>query len=170
MGAAKCWPMIRKGLSSIFLGISCLAMKMIPAISCNTRWDMSSPLWPRVKKQSKQWKHPGLPSPKKYKGFIDWFSWARSNDKRCILCRLRQEIARKRRGKLTRGVLLLQDNALAHMSQVTMTAATECGFEILPHPHIFSWYGSFCLLSVAKTEIPIFVVHSKEAMKASQRQ
>ena len=47
--------------------------------------------------------------------------------------RLRQEIARKRRGKLTRGVLLLQDNAPAHTSQVAMTAATECGFEILPH-------------------------------------
>ena len=28
--------------------------------------------------------------------------------------RLRQKIARKRRGKLARGVLLLQDNALAH--------------------------------------------------------
>ena len=45
-----------------------------------------------------------------------------------------QEIARKRRGKLIRGVLLLLDNAPAHTSQVAMTAATECGFEILPHP------------------------------------
>ena len=48
--------------------------------------------------------------------------------------RLRQEIARKMGGKLTRGVLLLQDNASAHTSQVSMTAATECGFEVLPHP------------------------------------
>ena len=31
-------------------------------------------------------------------------------------------------------VLLLQDNASAHKSQVVMTAVTECGFEILPHP------------------------------------
>ena len=31
-------------------------------------------------------------------------------------------------------VLLLQDNATVHTSQVAMTAATECGFEILPHP------------------------------------
>ena len=52
------------------------------------------------------------------------------------LRQLRQEIARKRRGKLTRGVLLLQNNAPAHMSQVAMTAVTECEFEILPHPHI----------------------------------
>ena len=36
------------------------------------------------------------------------------------LRRLRQEITRKRRGKLTRGVLLLQDNAPAHTSQVAM--------------------------------------------------
>ena len=50
------------------------------------------------------------------------------------LRRLRQEIARKRLGKLTHGVLLLQDNAPAHTSQVAMTAGTECGFEILPHP------------------------------------
>ena len=47
--------------------------------------------------------------------------------------RLHQEIAKKRRGKLTLGVLLLHDNAPADMSQVTMTVATECGSEILPH-------------------------------------
>ena len=39
------------------------------------------------------------------------------------LRRLRQEIERKRREKLTRGVLLLQDNAPTHMSQVAMTSA-----------------------------------------------
>ena len=48
--------------------------------------------------------------------------------------RLRQEIARKRRVKLTRGFLLLQDNAPAHRSQVAMTYATECVFKVLPHP------------------------------------
>ena len=50
------------------------------------------------------------------------------------LRRLRQEIPRKRREKLTRCVLLVQDNAPAHVSQVAMTAATECGFEVPPHP------------------------------------
>ena len=44
------------------------------------------------------------------------------------------EIARKRRGKLTRGVLLLQDTAPAHTPQVAMT---ECGFEIFHHPPYF---------------------------------
>ena len=48
-----------------------------------------------------------------------------------LLC---QKIARKGQGKLDRHFLLLQDNAPAHTSQVAMTAATECGFEILPHP------------------------------------
>ena len=50
------------------------------------------------------------------------------------LRQLRQEIARKRQGKLTHDVLLLQDNAPAHRSQIAMTAATECELEILPHP------------------------------------
>ena len=63
------------------------------------------------------------------------------------LRRLRQEITRKKRGKLTRSVLLLQDNIPAHTSQVDITTATEGGFEILPQ-------RSYCLLSVSKTEIP----------------
>ena len=50
------------------------------------------------------------------------------------LRQLRQEIARKRQGKLTCDVLLLQDNVPAQTPQVAMTAVTECGFEILPHP------------------------------------
>ena len=41
------------------------------------------------------------------------------------LRRPRQEIPRKRRGKLTSGVLLLQDHAPANMSQVVLTTATE---------------------------------------------
>jgi histone-lysine N-methyltransferase SETMAR len=50
------------------------------------------------------------------------------------LRRLRQEIARNRTGKLTQGVRLLYDNAPAHTSKVAMAAATDRGFEILPHP------------------------------------
>jgi hypothetical protein len=47
---------------------------------------------------------------------------------------LRHEIAHKRRGKLTQGFLLLHDYAPVHISQVAMAAATDCGFEIFPHP------------------------------------
>ena len=41
---------------------------------------------------------------------------------------LRQEIVKKRRGKLRRGVLLLPDNAPTNISQVDMAAATKCSF------------------------------------------
>ena len=54
----------------------------------------------------------------------------------CELRKLREEIKWKRRGKLTRGVWLLQDNAPAHTSQVAVNAASDCGFRILPHPPI----------------------------------
>ena len=47
---------------------------------------------------------------------------------------LHQEILKKRRGKLTPGVLLLQDNAPAHTLQVAMAAATKCSFKVLTHP------------------------------------
>ena len=50
------------------------------------------------------------------------------------LRQLRQEIVKKRREKLTRSVLLLQDNAPAHTSQAAMAAATNCSFEVLPYP------------------------------------
>ena len=51
-----------------------------------------------------------------------------------------------------RSVLLLQDNAPTHTSQVAMPAPTKCGFEILPYPHILLiWLhlNSIC----SKTEI-----------------
>ena len=49
------------------------------------------------------------------------------------LRRLHQEIVKKRRGKLTWGVLLLQDNAQAHTSQVAVGAAAKCSSKVLPH-------------------------------------
>ena len=36
--------------------------------------------------------------------------------------------------KLTQGVLLLQENAPAHTSQVGRAAVTKCNSEVLPHP------------------------------------
>ena len=47
---------------------------------------------------------------------------------------LHQQIVKKRRGKLMRGVLILQDYAPAHTSQVAMASGTKCSFEVLPHP------------------------------------
>lgn len=51
-----------------------------------------------------------------------------------ILHKLREAIKQKRRGKLSRGILLQQDNARPHTSQATMAAITDLGFELLPHP------------------------------------
>ena len=42
--------------------------------------------------------------------------------------------SQERGEEMARIVLLLHENAPAHTTQVAMTAATECGFEILPHP------------------------------------
>ena len=112
--------------------------------------------------QSKQWKILANPLLRNVRVFIqqgrwwsnpfgivrgdpDWLSWTRPHDKWCILwCesrRLRQVITRKKWGKLTCGVLLLQDNAPAYTSQVAMTSATEFGFEFLPHPPYSSDMG-----------------------------
>ena len=112
---------------------------------------------PESKMQSMELKHPGSPPPKKVRRvssagkvmasvfwdsqgviMIDYLEQGRTINDAYYAAEqrsLRQEIARKRRGKLTRVVLLLQ-NAPAHTSQVAMTNATECGFEVLLHPHI----------------------------------
>ena len=49
------------------------------------------------------------------------------------LRRLRQQIVKKKRGKLTRGVLLLQNNAPTHTFPVAIAVLTKCSFEVLPH-------------------------------------
>ena len=135
-------------------------MKMIPAILSselkpNMRHGFTT-LTQSQKMQSKQWKHPGSSPPKKFKRFhlagmvmasifwdshgvimINYLEQGRTINGAYYAGesrRLCQEIAKKRRGKQTRGALLLQDKAPAHTAQIAMTAATECGFEILPHP------------------------------------
>ena len=50
-----------------------------------------------------------------------------------LLRELRQAIKLKRPGKLTKGVLLHQDNTPAHKSLVAMSAVHDCGFELIDH-------------------------------------
>ena len=58
---------------------------------------------------------------------------------------------RRKEEKQTSGVLLLQDNALAHMSQDALTAAMNVDLKFFLVPHILlKWF----LFSVPKTEIP----------------
>jgi len=51
-----------------------------------------------------------------------------------LIRKLRSAIKEIRRGKLSHGVLLHQDNAPAHTSAVAMAAIRECGFELLSQP------------------------------------
>ena len=54
-----------------------------------------------------------------------------------LLVELREAIKQKRRGMISRGILLLQDNAPAHTAHTAHTstsAAEACGIELLPHP------------------------------------
>lgn len=51
-----------------------------------------------------------------------------------LLHKLRDCIREKRRGKLTRGVRLLHDNAPVHTAGVAQAAILECGFQQIDHP------------------------------------
>ena len=51
-----------------------------------------------------------------------------------LLDQLRPAIREKRRGKLSKGVLLQQDNARVHTCKVAMDAVERNGYELIPHP------------------------------------
>lgn len=111
---------------------------------------------PESKQESMQWHIKGTPHPKKFKvtpsagkvmATIFWdcdgILLIDYKDKSVnitgayyanILRQLRESIKEKRRGKLTRGVLLLHDNAPVHSARVAKAAAHESGFEIMNHP------------------------------------
>lgn len=114
------------------------------------QWD------PETKQQSMQWRHSGSPPPKKFKTqrssrkvmatifwdakgviLIDYLESGQSITGEyyaTVIRNLREAILEKRRGLLTRGVLLLHDNAPVHKSRVAQAAIRDCGFEQLNHP------------------------------------
>lgn len=51
-----------------------------------------------------------------------------------LLTKVRQVVVEKRRGKLAKGVLFLQDNAPVHTARVARRALGETGFEEINHP------------------------------------
>ena len=51
-----------------------------------------------------------------------------------LLDQLRTIIREKRRGKLSKGVLLQQDNARVHTCKVAMDAVEQNGYKLIPHP------------------------------------
>ena len=110
---------------------------------------------PETKRQSMQWKHSTSPAPKKVKVVspagkvmasvfwdakgivcIDYLQKGKTINGEYyakLLRELRQAIKSKRLGKLTKGVLLHQDNAPGHKSLVAMSAVHDCGFELIDH-------------------------------------
>ena len=111
---------------------------------------------PENKAQSGQWVWPGLPRPKKFKTqpsvskVMATVFWASKGvimlgllPKRStitgvyyanLLDQLRTAIDEKRRGKLSKCVLLQQDNARVHTCKVAMDAVERNGYELIPHP------------------------------------
>ena len=51
-----------------------------------------------------------------------------------LLDQLRTAIPEKRRGKLSKGVLVQQNNARVHTCKVAMDAIERNGYELIPHP------------------------------------
>ena len=51
-----------------------------------------------------------------------------------LLTQFREKIKVKRRGKLTKGVLLHQDSASVHKLVIAMAVIYDCGFKLIEHP------------------------------------
>jgi len=112
--------------------------------------------YPETKQRSKQWKHVTSPTPVKFHKIasagkimasvfwdsegvlmIDYLERGKTVTGVYyaeLIQKLRSAIKEKRRGKLSHGVLLHQDNAPAHTSAVAMAAFRECGFKLLSQP------------------------------------
>ena len=111
---------------------------------------------PENKAECRWWVGPGSPRPKKFKtqpsagkvmATIFWdakgvimldFLPKRSTITGVyyanLLDQLRIAIHEKHRGKLSKGVLLQQDNSRVHACNVAMDAVERNGYELIPHP------------------------------------
>ena len=111
---------------------------------------------PSSKTASMQWKHPGSPKPKKFKSqisagkvmltaFFDHEGLLLADFKEPgvnitaihyndTLDKLHTAIKNKRPGMLSRGVILLHDNARPHVAKIVQKALAHKRWEVLPHP------------------------------------
>ena len=109
-----------------------------------------------TKEQSKEWKLRGGSRPKKFRFqksarkvmasvfwdkegiiMIDYLQKGKTINAdyyTSLLDQLKQKLKEKRRGKLSKGVLFLQDNASSHKAHRTMQKFDQIGFELLHHP------------------------------------
>ena len=108
---------------------------------------------PENKAQSRQWVGPGSPRPKKFKiqpsagkviatvvwdaksvimlDFLPKRSTISGVHYAILLDQLRIAIREKRRGKLSKGVLLLEDNVRVHICKVAKDAVEQNGYELI---------------------------------------
>jgi len=111
---------------------------------------------PETKQQSMEWRHSGSPRPKnsECKNALEQFSPRFFGDQDGILLidclskgqtinaeyystllgLLKDILKEKRRGKVTKGVLFLHDNAPAHRTLATQKKLAYLGFHCLDHP------------------------------------
>ena len=111
------------------------------------------------KAQSRQWVGPESPGPKKFKtqpsagkvmATVFWdaqgvimldFLAKKSTTTGAyyanLLDQLRIAIREKRRGKLSKGIQLQQDNARVHTCKIAVDAVERNGYELIPHPAYF---------------------------------
>lgn len=111
---------------------------------------------PLSKRESMEWRRPDEPRPRKAKvvqstkkvmatifwdcegilliDFKERNTTVNGTYYASLLHKLRDSIRAKRRGKLTKGVRLLHDNAPVHTAAVSQAAIRECGFQELEHP------------------------------------
>lgn len=111
---------------------------------------------PETKQQSKQWRHPTSPKPKKFKQTLSagkvmaTVFWDRKGvllvdfmpkgttinaERYCqTLEKLRRAIKNKRPGMLTKGVSFHHDNARPHTANQTKELLSKFGWELVEHP------------------------------------
>lgn len=110
---------------------------------------------PETKQQSRQWRHPESPKPKKFKQTLSagkvmaTVFWDRkgvlliefmprgttiNSESYCeTLKKLRRAIQNRRRGRLTKGVRLHHDNARPHVSRQTKDLIDKFGWDLVEH-------------------------------------
>src|ERR1051325_7851624 len=123
-------------------------------VTCDETWLHNYD--PESKQESMAWKHAGSPATRKFKVvksagkvmasvfwdkdgilLIDYMPHKTTITGKYyadLLVQLRAAIKEKRRGKLARGVMLLQDNAPVHTSHIAQASLRECKFVQVPHP------------------------------------
>jgi len=111
---------------------------------------------PEAKQQSMEWRHRGSPRPKKFGVqkstgkflasifwdqdgilLIDYLPKGQTINAEyytSLLVQLKDILKEKRRGEVTKGVLFLHDNALAHRTLATEKKLAYLGFQYLDHP------------------------------------